>query len=252
MKLKRAAFTVVELLVVIAIIAILASFFAPVIRSAKSAVFQMASGRSAKQTLTATSLYMADHDDTYPLAMYVGENGALHTWFGLQTAFGEFDSSKGLLSSYMKGKLGKDSTLQAEPYLGDDTGLGYNYGYLGSDLHIRRDYSNFPNCQNPARGSEIDQPSTTIAFSTSSFYSAPWQEGDGKRYRFGFIDPPSGWDNNPNMDFRHGTAPVVDSKAKVVRHLGRAMVAFADGSTKSKKKPQITDEMFQRIPDQPY
>lgn len=228
----------------IAIIAILCSFFAPVLRSAKNAVFQMTSGRAAKQTYMATSVYMADYDDTFPPAM-AAYGGGLQTWFGLQIGPGEFDPKQGILGSYLS-KLGKDNTLNAQPYLGDETGLGYNYGYIGSDLHIRRDYSNFPNCDNPAKASELEDSSNTVVYASSSFYSAQWNGGDGQRYRFGFIDPPSGWNGNPNVDFRHHERPVVDAKKKEVVMKGRAVFAFADGNVRPLKVDQVKEEMFWR------
>ncbi len=234
-----------ELLVVISIIAILCSFFAPVLRSAKNAVFQMTSGRAAKQMVMATSVYMADYDDTFPPAMYLA-GGNLQTWFGLQTSPGDFDPKQGILGAYLKGKLGRDNTLNAQPYLGDETGLGYNYGSLGSDLHIRGDYSNFPNCENPAKSSELEDTSTTVVFASSSFFSAQWNGGDGQRYRFGFIDPPSGWNGNPNVDFRHFETPVVDTKRKEVVMRGRAVFAFADGNVRPLKVTQVKEAMFWR------
>lgn len=242
---RRRAFSLVELLVVISIIAILCSFFAPVLRSARAAVFQMTSGRAAKQLSMATSIYLADYDETYPPAMYLA-NGQLQTWFGLQTSEGEFDGKQGILAAYMKGKLGKDSTLSALPYLGDETGLGYNYGTIGSDLHIRRNYTNFPNCENPARTSEIEASSDTVIFASSAYYSAPWNRGDGQKYRFGFFDPPSGWNGNPNVDFRHSETPIVDHERKQVVPRGRAVIAFADGRVKPMKADQLREEMFWR------
>lgn len=64
----RGGFTLIELLVVIAIIAILAAILFPVFAQAKEAAKKTASLNNLKQTGTATHIYLADFDDTMPLA----------------------------------------------------------------------------------------------------------------------------------------------------------------------------------------
>lgn len=243
---KKSGFTLVELLVVIAIIAILAAFLFPVFVTARSAAFQMVVSKSVKDAQTATNLYMADHDDTFPVAMYLEPDG-VRTWFGKYVGGDEsFDVKGGLLSPYNKGKFGKDPTLQAQPYFGDYSGIGYNWGIIGSDFHLTQNYSTWPNCQNAARGSELDETSTTVVFATSSYYSAPWTNGDGRRYLFGFFDPPSMWNGNPNIDFRHMAKVTVDVENEKVTSSGNAIVAMADGSTKTRKEPDLTEDQFWR------
>jgi|GEM_PF-652886 len=247
---RKKGFTLIELLVVIAIIAVLAAMLFPVFVSARKAVNNSVASRTAKQLFTVTTLYMADADDVYPLAMYDRGDGFLQTWFGLQTAKTEFDRQQGILSPYMKGFVQTDPTHRAIPYLGDGTGFGYNYGFLGSDFSITSDYSHWPNCSGPASGGGLSYPSQTIVFATSAFYKAEWlPDGDSQKYDFGFIDPPSGWNGNPNVDFRHWDTRTVDGLLKKVKTSGRAVCAFADGHLKSLKQTQMDDSNFQRNPE---
>jgi prepilin-type N-terminal cleavage/methylation domain-containing protein len=64
----RKAFTLIELLVVIAIIAILAAILFPVFAQAKQAAKKTQHISNYKQVGTSTQIYLADHDDTFPLA----------------------------------------------------------------------------------------------------------------------------------------------------------------------------------------
>jgi prepilin-type N-terminal cleavage/methylation domain-containing protein len=247
MRAKGLGFTLVELLVVIAIIAVLAAVMAPVIQASKSAVKQSVAGRAAGQTYLATSLYMADCDDAFPLGMYTVERGLWQTWFGRQTGETDWDTKAGLISSYRGKDVLKDPAHFAQPHYGDMSGLGYNYGFIGSDMHVTGNYWGFPNCTNPATGSSLPSPSTTLVFASSSFYKATWMpDGDGMTYDFGFVDPLEMMQGNPNVDFRHFGQRVPDAEKKSVTSEGRAIVVFADGSTKPRTMEQFKDEWFQR------
>ncbi len=245
------AFTLVELLVVISIIAILAAFLFPVFIAARTAVYQMGTGAATKQLMTAITMYQSDHDDTFPLAMYNTPTG-FATWFGFQTSPGVFDPQQGFLSSYVKGKLGKDKLFDGKPYLGDETGLGYNYGVIGGNFHITGDYSKFPNCSGAATTSELADPSRTAVLATSVYYAASWNQlGDGGRYQFGFFDPPSLWNGNPNVDFRYFGSNVPDFVNHTVNPTGHAIVAFADGNVRHPGVKDLKEEWFWRRPLQP-
>lgn len=247
MRRTKLAFTLVELLVVIAIIAILAAFLFPVFISAKAAVHQMGAGRTVKDAHTASTLYAADYDDTYPLAMYWSGNEMV-TWFGsAPQVWEEFTPEGGLLHPYMKSKTPKDPTLLAQPYIGDWSGVGYNWGVIGSNMHLTGDYSQFPNCSGAARMTELEDPSNTIVFATSSYYAAEWlPEGNGQRYLFGFFDPPSYWNGVPNVDFRHMGTTTVDADKQEVRSTGRALVTRGDGSSRSVTQNEILEGQFWR------
>jgi len=66
----RKGFTLIELLVVIAIIAILAAILFPVFAKAKEAAKKTADLNNTKQQGTAIQIYIADYDDTLPMAYY--------------------------------------------------------------------------------------------------------------------------------------------------------------------------------------
>ena len=242
----RRGFTLIELLNVMAIIAILMAIFMPAVRAAKNAAVTFNATLSMRQLTDAVSLYMADSDDTFPIAMY-REGSEIKAWFGKGVEGGEFDPKSGILAPYTSGRAARDMAHQAPNYFGDHSGFGYNWGYLGSDTNITLDYSGYPNLKNPARGSELEDPSQTAAFATSIFFFAPWMKGgDGVRYDFGFIDPPQFWRGNPNVDFRHGDPPVVDEASQKVTPKGLAIVAFAGGSVKTIAPGKLTDAMFAR------
>lgn len=65
---KRTAFTLIELLVVIAIIAILAAILFPVFAQAKLAAKKTQAISNVKNIGTAAQIYLADYDDTFPIA----------------------------------------------------------------------------------------------------------------------------------------------------------------------------------------
>jgi prepilin-type N-terminal cleavage/methylation domain-containing protein len=69
------AFTLIELLVVIAIIAILAAILFPVFAQAKEAAKKTVELSQLKQIGTATLMYSADYDDSFPLAYQYPHNG---------------------------------------------------------------------------------------------------------------------------------------------------------------------------------
>lgn len=233
------------------IIAILTAIFMPAVRAAKNAAVTFNATLSMKQLTDATSLYMADADDTFPIAMYQ-EGEEVKAWFGKGVANSEFDPKEGILAPYTSGRAARDMAHDASTYFGDHSGFGYNWGYLGSDTNITLDYTGFPNLKNPARGTELADPSRTVAFATSIYYFASWLDGgNGRRYDFGFVDPPKYWRGNPNVDFRHGDPALVDEKAKKVTPKGRAIVAFAGGNVKTLEPGELKDALFERQPATP-
>jgi prepilin-type N-terminal cleavage/methylation domain-containing protein len=74
----KKAFTLIELLVVIAIIAILAAILFPVFAQAKEAAKKTATLSQYKQVGTGATIYLADSDDTFPLAFAF--NTTTNTW----------------------------------------------------------------------------------------------------------------------------------------------------------------------------
>ena len=72
----RRGFTLIELLVVIAIIAILAAILFPVFAQAREKARQTSCLSNLKQQGTATTMYVQDYDETFPLAIYISSNGS--------------------------------------------------------------------------------------------------------------------------------------------------------------------------------
>jgi prepilin-type N-terminal cleavage/methylation domain-containing protein len=74
---RRSAFTLIELLVVIAIIAILAAILFPVFAQAKEAAKKASAISNLKQMGLGFNIYLADHDDVFPLAYSNRANGTV-------------------------------------------------------------------------------------------------------------------------------------------------------------------------------
>ena len=83
----KRAFTLIELLVVIAIIAILAAILFPVFAQAKEAAKATAALSNTKQMGTAFNIYLADSDDTFPLAMVARPDGSRKLGIGVGYPF---------------------------------------------------------------------------------------------------------------------------------------------------------------------
>ena len=244
---NRRGFTLVELLTVVAILAILYAIAVPAFIATKAAVSSSISVNGLKELGESSSMYLADSDDTAPLAMYTGPTGMLVAWFGAQTGPAKFDPKGGLLAPYEKGHVSFDPTFLGQAWLGDGSGYGYNWGYIGSDFNYFPVYFDFPNCRNAANMSQLSSPSKTIAFATSSYFNATWlPKGTGTYYDFGFIDPPHLWNGNPDVDFRHQGIKKVDTKNSQVTSTGHANVVRCDGSAKPKHWGEITDDQFTR------
>ncbi len=239
----RRAFTLIELLVVIAIIAILAAVLFPAFVAAKGAAYQMVAISNVRQLGEAATQYAGDNDETYMPAMGADEMG-FWGWYGRPTAKGT-DTSGALLLNY-EGKRKIDAPLspKRKEYLGDHSGFGYNWGYVGSDMHVLGREWEYPYCWAPAKGSDLQHPSTTVLFATSGYYSAPWKGGDGKDYDFGFVDPVGPNKDNPNVSFHYLASRRIERNHVV--NSGNAVVVMADGRARSASVKNLRDDWFTR------
>ena len=148
---RRSGFTLIELLTVMAILSILYAIAVPAFVAGKAAVINSVAINGLKQLGECTNMYVADSDDVAPLAMYESGPMGLITWFGAQTGPGVFDSNSGLISPYDKGHVSKDLSFHGSPWIGDDAGYGYNWGYIGSDFNMQSSYVVASrHCQNAA------------------------------------------------------------------------------------------------------
>jgi len=244
---RRKAFTLVELMTVVAILAILYAVLMPVVIQVKCYAQQWVAGEAIAKVGQATSLYMMDSDQTYPLAYYSTGDGRRQNWFGIVAADGSVDPATSLLKPYIKGKIQRDYALNALPWDGDDSGYGYNWGYLGSDYYQPTSWSDSQNCVNPASDSSLGDTSSTVEFATTSFFYATWMpKGDGQTYRYGFADPPDVWFGNPTVDFRHMAIKTIDKKAHEVKSTGLAIILFSDDHVKPLHQKDVTQKMFER------
>lgn len=246
----RKAFTLIELLTVIAILAILAAILMPVFVQVKNYAHQYVAGQSMQKLGTVTTMYVADYDDTFPVAYYQIDRDHRQNWFGIVDKNGDVDPDTSLFRPYIKGKIQPDAMLNARPWMGDATGFGYNWGYLGSDYYMPSGQSNWMTCVNPSTGSELSDASGTYLYGTSAYVFASWLPGgDNVAYRYGFIDPPKTWFGNPTMDFRHMGVRTIDEHRHEVTSTGVALVVYADGHLKSVSQKEVKNKTFARNAD---
>ncbi len=239
----RRAFTLIELLVVISVIAILSAILFPAFVAAKGAAYQMVAISNVRQLGEAASQYAADSDEQHMPAMGVDDRG-FYSWFGRLTPTGT-DDTQSLLHNYRgKRKLSDPQAPKAKDYFGDHSGFGYNWGYVGSDMHVTGRTDEYPYCWSPARTGELEHPSTTVLFATSGYYNARWEGGDGQDYDFGFVDPVGLLPNNPNVSF-HYLSPRRVENGRVVWP-GNAVVVMADGRARAASIKALKDAWFAR------
>jgi len=250
---RKKGFTLVELLNVIAIIAVLTAIFFPALIAARKVVYRYGAALSMKNLGSAVEMYLADHDDTYPLASS-WDGSTYRAWYGLYEGPGKWNDKEGILSSYTRGRAARDLMHFAKDFMGDQSGFGYNWGYVGSDLSITGYFDEWPNCYRPARGTELNNPKGTTLFATSVYYFARWlPKGDGLKHDYGFVNPPKFWNGIPTVDFRHGDQPIVDEKNRKVTPKGYAVFLFSSGRIRSMSPDEVTDEIFERtLPEEPY
>jgi len=243
---KRRGFTLMELLTVMSILAILYAISAPGILSARGAATQYTAMQALRQLAPSLNMYLADHDDRYMIPFHGKMDGEI-AWFGSRVGTeGNWVRENGILTPYLGGKIGKDPTHLANPWMGDGSGFGYNWGTLGSAAYVYNDGTS--HLDEPAFASELGEPSSMIAFATSAYYFATWNGGNGRAYDYGYIDPPFAWKGAPTIDCRHIGQKRVNVEAKSVESDGNAILQFADGSVRTMRLGQIRNVYFARQP----
>jgi len=233
-------FTLIELLVVIAIIAILAAMLFPTFARARESARASTCLSNLKQIALATLLYAQDYDERFPLAEYWGEYPVKQYWFGYRLGPGQFDTSRGLLQPYLKtDEIQRCPSFVGRIYLGNTTGYGYNYGYVGGSWGLWGPdewatlADTFPGV--PATLADLENPSQTIMFADAQVYFDPTT--------FALTDYP--WEtpfiSSPKLG---GVRPYQDVG---YRHFGKANIAFCDGHVKALTESQVErEEMWWR------
>ncbi|MFZ4509152.1 MAG: prepilin-type N-terminal cleavage/methylation domain-containing protein [Fimbriimonas sp.] len=211
---RRRAFTLIELLVVIAIIAILAAILFPVFAQAKNAAKKTASISNLKQIGLASTLYMADYDDTImPLR-----------WFSpLDSAVATYPSSQGffyyplLLQPYTKNTdlflcpadRAEDAAMRDAQGRGRFDRANADYWYLmGAYPSYGFNWVYLNDSPTPAPGqtrqyfgrsaTSFGAPSETLMFAEATGKDIPSRPGvAGVTNPVGFhrVNPPSQWDS---------------------------------------------------------
>jgi len=236
----RRGFTLIELLVVIAIIAILGAILFPVFANARESARAANCMSNLRQLALAMLLYVQDYDDNFPPAEYWGEYPVKQYWCGYRLGPNEFDVSRGLLQPYLRTKeIQRCPSFVGRLYLGNTTGYGYNYAYVGGSWGLWGPDEwatlgdTFPG--QPAALGDLEHPASTIMLADAEVYFNPMT--------FALTDYP--WEtpfiSSPKVG---GVQPYQDVG---YRHRGRANVAFCDGHVKAMTESQVErEELWQR------
>ena len=204
----------VELVVVIAIIAILASLLLPALARSKTTAKRAACLSNLRQMGIAAATYVADHEDSFPMAYYVFvENGVTvsHAW-DLTTVMdnparvipGTLWEGQGTKAIQQCPSFAGKANWLADPY----TGYNYNTSFIG--------HGQFENIQAPARAGKVKQPWATVLFGDGEYAG-----GANKFMRAPFPNP--------------GDATFTGRWAGTqgYRHANRSNAAFCDGHAES-------------------
>lgn len=243
---RRRGFTLMELLTVMGILGILYAIFTPAVLAARRGATQYSAMQALRQLGPSLTMYSADHDDRFMIPFH-GQMDGLVAWFGSRLSNdGKWAPNSGILAPYTGGKIGRDPAHQAVSWMGDGSGFGYNWGTLGSAAYVYNDGTS--HLEEPAFGSELADPSRTVAFATSAYYFASWLGGDSRAYDYGYIDPPFMWKGAPTIDCRHHGKRRVNVETQSLESDGMALLQFADGSVKSFRLGEIRNSFFARQP----
>lgn len=141
----RGGFTLIELLIVIAILALLASLLFPVLAQARASARAVVCSSNMRQTGIAISLYAADYDGYYPVAVDPADRFTPQIWNGIpefKALIPELPWLHEVLLPYVKSKelfhCPSDIGMKIEDFTGFELdGLPTLFGRWGSSYLYR-------------------------------------------------------------------------------------------------------------------
>ncbi|MCU0317647.1 MAG: prepilin-type N-terminal cleavage/methylation domain-containing protein [Fimbriimonadaceae bacterium] len=232
----KRAFTLIELLVVIAIIAILAAILFPVFAQAKTAAKKTAALNNMKNIGTASKLYSADNDDTFP-SVYDGPNcggDPICTMY-------PYIKNLQIWHGYRQNGAPQNTRLNADGTVSRGwNDIGYNWGW---EIRGAEGMINEERCNNggPVQGctagrfntgkseTQLANPSQMFAFGNT--YDTPRQTIGGVGW---FFDRFPGSRRNNGIYFGAQVAVVMaDSSAKMIPWKGGTLGTTLVGTPKN-------------------
>ena len=227
---RRQGFTLIELLAVIGIVSLLIMLALGPVRGAFQSASLAVSANNIRQLTLGSVAYLADNQDRFwryreTVLPTDGQEAGVRWWFGFETISStrapegerQFDPDQGPLAGYVPAALNPDPSFGhtgrafKPKYRFGYIGIGYNVLLADRDGNARHGW--IGNSE-PARSFDLARPEETVVFATSAQVNT--------------FQPPA-TPNRPMIEEFYG----IDDRETTVhfRHNGRAMVAFANGST---------------------
>jgi prepilin-type N-terminal cleavage/methylation domain-containing protein/prepilin-type processing-associated H-X9-DG protein len=205
---RRKGFTLIELLVVMVILAILAAVLFPIYLNFKESANATADLSQLRQVTMAMLQYTANHEDTWPYHK-VRENpsrlmseathpGIVYGWPCLVLPYAK--SKESFISpadkhnkGYQKEQLRR---FNNEAYVfGFFPSWGYNFAYFAPEVSPRVER----NGNVPIKGTQVQQPSSTLVLASSIYEGRPQDGRDIQRKEIGYYKVHAPYDGNPNL-----------------------------------------------------